>query len=351
MRKSANNIFSFLLAAVLVTSAASPVMARESITREYTYTSENADEKSSGQFGEEISQDGKKYTLKDIRYEINSEEPVYEDVEVTKKIVSDPVGEDESYVPKETVTENDVIYALDKTTKKSVILEKAYTLSASCHTDYTSKSEADAAPETKFTSPFIDKKTGELVRVECSYTGQEIIRSDDWEDTYIDIKFISYNAEEFVWNGITVKKDEDTPLKGYETQLLESVGGTADNYRIVKIYWNGNAYTDKNGILCRDARADVQRKINYYRVNYSGSRKIGAVKGHVYTSTYKGTLKKDTGRKLYTITATATYEEGTGPGVKAVIVGMSVGILLLIIFAVGTLFILKKKKEKGTEIK
>lgn len=60
--------------------------------------------------------------------------------------------------------------------------------------------------------------------VTCRLTGIEAIADPSWEDTYIDIVFQEYDAFVFQWESVTVSKDTQTPLAGYEEQLIRSVG-------------------------------------------------------------------------------------------------------------------------------
>lgn len=338
MKKSFNKIFSFLLLLTVATNQVTTIRADEAITKEYTFTSENSEEKADGHFKSEINENGKKYKLKDITYTVIDKEEVQAESETNFNTEYGPVKIGEKFQPDKTVTKDGIEYTLDSTVKKKVTIEEAYTQTVTGYTDYTKMNDAYNAPDTKSISA-VNDKTGENVSTVCSKTGITEISSNEWEDTYIDIKFIAYDADEFIWNGIKVKKNENNPLKGYEDELLESVGGNTKNYKILKIYWTGKAYKNDDGILCRDAKADVQRKINRYRVSYQGSISVKPVKGYVYTSTYKGIKKTNTGKILYTIKAVASYEKDGIP-----VVGITIGMLFLIIIIVGILYIIRKKK-------
>ena len=73
--------------------------------------------------------------------------------------------------------------------------------------------------------------------------------------------------------------------------------------------WTGEPYTDANGTVCRDARADAQRLVNYYRANYAAAVPLEGTKATIYTATYKGTEKiTDDSQYVYTIKATGMYQ-------------------------------------------
>ena len=147
--------------------------------------------------------------------------------------------------------------------------------------------------------------------------------------------------DEFVWNGVTVLKSEKEPLKGYEKELIESVGADSKDYKILNTYWKGKSYKNSDGVICRNARADALRRTNYSRVNYEGSINVPEVLGYEYTSVYKTEMLKDTGRTKYTIKATAFYEAENKP-----VLQITLGILVFMVLAVGVLFILKKKQRE-----
>ncbi len=53
--------------------------------------------------------------------------------------------------------------------------------------------------------------------------------------------------------------------------LLELIGVSQEEYEITGLFWDGEAYTDENGVLCRDAEGIGRRLVRDYRVRYVGS--------------------------------------------------------------------------------
>lgn len=345
-RKKINikSFFSFFLVVFLIFSCV-PVYAEDNnssasgtITKEIVFLTEDATESKNDEFTETITENGKKYKLAGVKYEITDQNPLTIEQEVKKEIMSDPIPEGEEYQPQETIEEDGIIYILEGVEKQ----DESSVQKVTGYTDYSKSVTKNTVPKTKNVTVKNDF-TGETDTVSCSLVNVEKLSDSTWEDTYIDIVFESYNSNIFRWNGVTVSKDTSTPLAGYEKQLLQSVGADTSNYRILKTYWNGDTYTDSNGVICRNARADVQRKVNYYRANYAGEIKSGTI----YKATYKGTdwiTSED--QYSYVIKATATYELVNNTSLY-ILYGSCM--LLLIVLIVLILYVLSNKKRKAKQ--
>lgn len=326
--------FAFMLS-VKTAYAAVP----ENIQKEIQYETTNPEEKK--QFPERLEQDGAVYLLTGTTYKIQDKTPVQEKktVYVTKK--SKVIRDNESYSPEEEITKDGISYKLVQTEKKKKTLETAYSQTVTGYSEYDSMTAARKAPSIKrifARSP----RTGETVSVACKKKGSIQKTSDTWVDTYIDIEFVAYDATHFAWQDILVEKNVKEPLKGYHKELLQSVGGNSENYKIQRIAWQGKSYKNKQGVLCRKARAYVQKKMPHFRVNYSGTRTEKAVKGIVFTSTYAGEKLVESGNVSYSMLAIATYhmEEKDIP-----VVGITVGIVVTVLLTVGILFLIKRKRK------
>ena len=82
------------------------------------------------------------------------------------------------------------------------------------------------------------------------------------------LSFITWMQTDFEWNGIQIEGNQEQPLQGYEQELLASVGADRNTSRVIRTYWTSDVYTDENGETCRNARADIEQYVNYYRANY-----------------------------------------------------------------------------------
>ncbi len=307
--------------------------------KEVEYQGKDKEQKADAYFPQKIVEDGSTWNLLGIRYEIVGEEAVMVSEPVTETVKSGVIHAGETYLPEETVLKDGIMYQLSETTESEVVLKKGYTQKVTGYSEYDSLGKAQSAPDTKLVT-VADRRTGEDISMRCRYDGITR-RPDTWEDTYIEITFVSYDADTFRWNQVIVPKNKKNPLKGYEKELLESVGGNRKNYHIQNVSWDGKAYQNEKGVLCRNARARVIKKVPHYRVNYSGERVVEDVKGTVYTSVYTGLKETDSGERTYTIRAVAAYEKQAGIPVM----GITLGVLLFLLIVVGIIFILKKNQK------
>ncbi len=181
--------------------------------------------------------------------------------------------------------------------------------------------------------------TGEPEEVICNLTGIHPAGMVMANNT-MTVTFTNYDAAYYEWNGNYIpRNDEIPPLSGYEAQLLENAGAAAGSI-ITGYSWNGDAYL-VNGVLCRDAIANVQQPVQMYRAEYSGVIQIP--KETVYKAIYE--TEDVDGAKEYTVKATAVYAEK-----KTVLpyILTGAGILILIGAVIAILMMLSKKEERRT---
>ena len=99
-----------------------------------------------------------------------------------------------------------------------------------------------------------------------------------WQDDFsFPITFYEYGAGAYQLGEIMVKKtDLEEPeqltelAEQYGTELLESMGLSAEEYEVKEIVWTGTPYEKEDGIMCRDAMAYGNRLLRDWRVQYEG---------------------------------------------------------------------------------
>ena len=176
--------------------------------------------------------------------------------------------------------------------------------------------------------------------VTCSLTGITQTGTKTVTNT-MSLTFSDYDASYYEWNGHLIPRNDSTPaLSGYENELLSSVGA-ASGSRITSISWAGSPYTGANGVVYRDATANVEQQIQVYRANYSGAITTPEEKEVIYTATYSA--PDQDGSVEYKVVATATYNPVSSM-VPMVVAG--VGILIFIFLVVAVLYILRKRKKE-----
>ncbi|MCI8365366.1 MAG: hypothetical protein HFG34_10545 [Eubacterium sp.] len=173
------------------------------MTKEVEYQGEEKDRKADDYFQEKIVEDGSTWNLQEIRYKIVGETPIMVSQPVTEIVKSGVINADETYLPEESITKEGITYQLSETTESEVVIKKGYTQRVTGYSEYDSLAKAQSAPGTKMVTA-TDRRTGKDITMKCSYEGITK-RADTWRDTYIDITFVSYDADTFLWNKVAVE--------------------------------------------------------------------------------------------------------------------------------------------------
>lgn len=316
---------SFLLLIPLQVSAAGAELEKEItiVTSDY----EGAEEQAKDKFEQTIEENGKKYELTDIEYEL------IETKYLDKKVKSIELKEE----PQKTMKEDGVEYTLKSFAKSEKVAEnEVQTVTA--YDDYDYEVTAAGVPVVK-TVTAVNKITGAEEQVTCNFTGISTAGTSTVENT-MTITFSDYDAAYYEWNGNYIPRNDTVPpLAGYEDSLLESVGA-AEGSSVTGYYWSSDPYTVE-GVVYRDAVATVQQQVQMYRANYVGQ--IAPQKKTVYKAVYE---TPDTeGNKEFTIKAIATYSKVESQ-LPYIIAG--IGLFLLLILIVMIVYVISKKKKENS---
>lgn len=303
--------------------------ADSTVVKENRYTTNSSDDLHAD-YDEKIIEDNTYYKLKKVEYEVIDKSQVI----VDKSVLSDLMLDTDEYDPPEKITEDGLIYKLvDVKQIESETLDQE----VSGFDDYEKKISETDVPQTK-TLKVEDLRTGEEMEVECPLSGIEVLDGGTLIKDSIDVTFEGYSLGVFEWNGNYVRSDDEYPLKGYEKDLLKSVGLSPSIYSVSSITWKGEPYTDENGVDCRDAVAEIQHYGYLYRANYSSH-----IKYVKYEASYENAENDNFN---YVIKATAVYEKVV-PVTQAVFYA-GIGILIFCILLVLIMYLVSRnKKEDG----
>lgn len=303
--------------------------ADSTVVKENRYTTNSSDDLHAD-YDEKIIEDNTFYKLKKVEYEVIDKSQVI----VDKSVLSDLMLDTDEYDPPEKITEDGLIYKLvDVKQIESETLDQE----VSGFDDYEKKISETDVPQTK-TLKVEDLRTGEEMEVECPLSGIEVLDGGTLIKDSIDVTFEGYSLGVFEWNGNYVRSDDEYPLKGYEKDLLKSVGLSPSIYSVSSITWKGVPYTDENGVDCRDAVAEIQHYGYLYRANYSSH-----IKYVKYEASYENAENDNFN---YVIKATAVYEKVV-PVTQAVFYA-GIGILIFCILLVLIMYLVSRnKKEDG----
>lgn len=303
--------------------------ADSTVVKENRYTTNSSDDLHAD-YDEKIIEDNTFYKLKKVEYEVIDKSQVI----VDKSVLSDLMLDTDEYDPPEKITEDGLIYKLvDVKQIESETLDQE----VSGFDDYEKKISETDVPQTK-TLKVEDLRTGDEMEVECPLSGIEVLDGGTLIKDSIDVTFEGYSLGVFEWNGNYVRSDDEYPLKGYEKDLLKSVGLSPSIYSVSSITWKGEPYTDENGVDCRDAVAEIQHYGYLYRANYSSH-----IKYVKYEASYENAENDNFN---YVIKATAVYEKVV-PVTQAVFYA-GIGILIFCILLILIMYLVSRnKKEDG----
>lgn len=301
--------------------------ADSTIVKENQYTTNSSDDLHAD-YDEKIIENNNFYKQKNVQYEVLDKSQVI----IDRSVVSDLMLETDEYDPPEEIKEDGLIYRLvDVKQIDSETLDQE----VSGFDDYEKKISEEDVPQTK-TLKIEDLRTGEEMEVECPLSGIEVLDGGTLIQDSIDITFEDYSLGVFEWNGTYVRSDDEYPLKGYEKDLLKSVGLSPSIYSVRSITWSGEPYTDENGVNCRDAVAEIQHYGYLYRANYSSH-----IKYVKYEASYENAENDNFN---YVIKATAVYEKVV-PVTQAVFYA-GIGILIFCILLVLIMYLVSRRKKE-----
>lgn len=280
-------------------------------------------------FDLEIEEDGQKYERAEIRYEVTNTNYL----DKKEKVI-------ETADPAETVTEDGVEYTLVKFEEPKEIEQ-----TVTAYDDYDHVVTAADVPATKDTT-VTDEATGEQKTVTCSLTGVSPAGTTTVENM-MTLTFGNYDAAYYEWNGSYLPHNDQTPpIVGYEDQLLSQAGAPSGSV-ITSCAWSGQPYS-VDGVMYRDAVANVRQPVQMYRANYEGTVLVQDPDA-AGQATYSA--PDSDGRVELTVTATAVYEKADVPIYNYIVTAIIViGILALIFFLLYLIAKRKQKKEKKTEV-
>lgn len=339
----------FLSIPIYAKDAASTLLdSSNTVTKSYEIdVSDGGSYEKSDLFEKEIQDDNKSLILKDVDYKVIKEEPVYKDGTLKKSVKK--VSDQKDYKADNTITEDGVTYTLKETAVKSTkTIQEASDQTVTENYDYDVYTEKTDVPEIVKVST-VDDVTGENVDVECTLQSFDEIQGSM---VSVPIVYTGYDSDYYIYKGGEVQRNDISPaLAAYESEILSDAGLDTRNAKITSITWNGEAYTDGNGELARNATANVA--VTNYRAVYKGTIHHDEKKEYTYLLSYEGEGKQEvSGIKHVTVEATATYEPLEAAPVISPIVVVGIAIAILALLIVLILFVLsKKRKEKEEQYK
>lgn len=314
----------FVVGNPMETRAAGQDTALENIYEERYYSTDNPDsDEAEKLFEKEMERDGETYRLSEIRTEVVSES---KDASAGKlEIATSPFLEDraEKNLPEETIVKDGVTYHLkEKRLEKSTIpaheqpIQEVYF--------YQAVEAKDKLPS-KIPVTVTDETTGQSLEGTATVTGQES-GGERWEDGFsFPVTFHEYGIDGYWLGECVFSLQEDIPdFSGYETELLALIGAEETDYQVEAADWNGEAYEDETGILCRDATVTGKKRVRDCTVTYEGTAVFKEEPGVRYVAVYEPEGGVSGEQKKYSMKAVGVYVPKKGNGAAlAVALGLA----------------------------
>ena len=331
-KRAVSVVLSLLLMTALVPAEA--FASTGPVTDTVTYEADSPDKMYS--FDEKIEKNGQKYKLSDVKVNVLEERQKTEEKEVTFTEKSEALPTGSEYGFEEHVERDGITYRLVKVNE---LKDEPYVQEVKAYTDYDYAVTTGSVPQTK-TVTVKNEKTGKMESITCSLSDVTKTGSK-WMKSHIDLEFQDYGSTAFYWQGILIANDLTSfPLEGHDREVLASVGLNENIGKVDKYYWTSDAYEKEDGLLYRNAKADIQKLVTTYRATYLGEIHTEEV---VYEAVYAGKTIVEMEEKEYTLEAVATYEKDNSTLVLFAFILIILIFILLVILLV--LKVMSREKE------
>lgn len=308
---------------VITARAAQADEVLENIYEEHQYTTDNPDSDDAEKlFEKEIERDGVIYRLSEIRTEVVTEKGGGTEKD-TIEIASSPFLEqmEEANKPEERIEQGGDTYVLVDSHLEGAVIP-AHEEAIREEVFYEVVEAKDVIPS-RISVTVTDEVTGQKQEGTAEISGQEF-GEERWEDTFsFPLTFHEYGIDGY-WLGEQIFRleGEQPDFAGYEKELLGLIDASEEDYRIETVVWDGDAYEDSDGILCRDAVVSGKKLVSDCTVVYEGSTVFSEEPGVRYIAVYEKEGGSQPGGHTYTMKATGVYVPKRGNGAAlAVAVG------------------------------
>lgn len=281
------------------------------VTEKYT----DKDAKKEYNFDKTVEKDGVTYQLSDVKYDA-IEKKVPADVTKTLEMKSALTTYADAEFG-ETIEKDGITYKLTGVEKDATGVAGR----TQYHEETVNYNEVtgDKAISDTINTTVTDPVTGKDYGVTLSLLSKKVVKSAISDEFKFDITFYVTNGRYFRYKDKLVTYNENTPdVMQFSDEILSDLNLDPELYKINSIEWDGEAYTNEDGVLCRKAAAVGNRVINDYEVVYGGDYNLPAdANAYNWVGKYEATVNDPVGGTEYDITATATYTEYIAGQVEA----------------------------------
>lgn len=307
------------------------------------------------QFSEQTEKDGVRYTLNHVEYFVCSEyEEQYGDKDIADKIIKTEDGisaeAKETYIPSKTIAQDGFRYQYKNTDfKKSSDSKDPIEIETYMDTDFTT------AELSSLEIPDTVAFSYEGKPYTLNYDHSEKL-NDGWKSGYTITGTIHhYDASTIRLGGITIEPEQLADVSLSEMQTFAAqFGYTPEVYRLQSVSYSGDAYTDANGVVCRDYKivTDVYMRQFRHYYTYSEDRSIYTAE-NTYELSKSDIDEIEELKNTYKVSATAFYDEVKETTKKTLSlpakIAITFGVIVGIVLIAALILYLVKGGRKGTD--
>lgn len=313
------------------------------VVKEFTTETSDFAEQFDSEFEKTITNDGKTFELKEIQYEVTEKVP-YQHVEEINDLYTQEAD------AADTITVRRNGEAVTLSLKNIEYVDQTITgrtTEVTATTNYNLQI-ARPTPDSTKTVSFTDEDTSEVLEYTLPFTSLEQTTSWAWRDGLsVPITFRVYDSEFYNLAGTMIPYSDGVPaLTGHEELVLSQLELSSDSYVIDSFTWSAEAY-DTDGIQYRDATATGRIYNASFVAHYGDTVELPDAAGYTAKVTYEANPDDDNGVAEYTVEATAIYELPEGGMNVALVVGLSLGALVVIVGVIVLIAVMSKRKKAG----
>lgn len=329
----------FTIVSLLIILAV-PVSAEASITKTYDFTATEKPFKYKAE--QEISENGKKYKLRNITYEILSEEK--EDAKTIQK-TSEIIYEKKYAFDKEITLDNGSKAVLVNVDYKEINdKEKKQT--------YTGEVKASSVAQIptaqkEFVFDLKDSRTGKSFTAPLTLCDTKQVSEWHWraDNLTMSFKVTGYDLPYYNVYDEIVKANESVPFtEDKYSDIVKRIGYSDSNCKITSVEWKGQPYT-LNGVVYRDGIIKADQLVADFIMNYQADIQLPAVTAYEACATYQS-VSDESNVVSYNVRAIVSYDYDNSYDIKKVIITASVALVIIVAVVIFILYIISKKKER-----
>lgn len=273
-----------------------------------TKTFESNDPNAKYEFEKEFTEDDITYVWQKSSYDVTKKDEEVTIEKFDKKVFVPNLIKADKSVLAQTIVEDDIEFVLQDCTFELQKTDMYEDVIANIKSDWvTSQPAFKEEITTEYTPNYIGANGLLTVTLPLAKIEKEVDYA--WRnDLLLTLTVKNYDAEYYIFHGKQFYYNEEQPEIDANT-ILSYFNLSEENYKINSIEWDGEAYTNSDGISCRNVKITGDRYVAKYVATYTDRVVVGTADRYNANVNYVGEKETPTGVVTYTIEAVATYKK------------------------------------------